>query len=297
MPLAGLRRVLRLLVVLAVALAAAPPARAGDAAMRAPAGYVVAVETTASDPDQAAHILREDQEVSLQIGGALFDGDAVVVREAGSAVIIETVGDRRLRVDAARSPHPIKGELPQGGRFSALAAMVGELFTARPEARTVNLIGRDDPALRLRLGRDAAQKVVPGTRLWIGWQGGVAPYTVEIRRRGEGAVLAAASATGRSAALLLPATASGPLALSVSDASGDEAEIALVASPAPPIPSWIGEGAPTAEFGQVASALWLVAQTPPEWDLQAAALAAAAPGYPAAEALLRRLADGQRPAR
>lgn len=297
MRLAGWRHGV-LVMTLVAACAMNLSARAGDAAMRMPAGYVVGVDISAADPDTAAYVLREGQEVPVQIGGALFDGDQVVVREANAAVTIETVNDRHMRVDAQHSPHPIKGELPAGGRFSAFAAMIGELFRGRPEARTVNLIGRNDDALRLQIGRAVPQHVVPGTRLWVGWQGGVKPYTVEIRDRAGGKVLAATSASGRSAVVGLPREVSGPLVLAVSDAAGAQVHVDLLADPTPPaVPAWISDGAPTPAFGQVASALWLLDRKPAEWDLHAAAIAAEAGSYGAAEELLLRLAEGKRPSR
>ncbi|MFG1363202.1 hypothetical protein [Xanthobacter versatilis] len=297
MRLAGWRHGV-LVMTLVAACAMNLSARAGDAAMRMPAGYVVGVDISAADPDTAAYVLREGQEVPVQIGGALFDGDHVVVREANAAVTIETVNDRHMRVDAQRSPHPIKGELPAGGRFSAFAAMIGELFRGRPEARTVNLIGRNDDALRLQIGRAVPQRVVPGTWLWVGWQGGVKPYTVEIRDRAGGGVLAATGASGRSAVVGLPREASGPLVLAVSDAAGAQVHVDLLADPTPPaVPAWISDGAPTPAFGQVASALWLLDRKPAEWDLHAAAIAAEAGNYGAAQELLLRLAEGKRPSR
>ncbi|MFS8038940.1 hypothetical protein ACI7BZ_18615 [Xanthobacter sp. AM11] len=272
---------------------------AGDADMRTPAGYIVGLELPAADPDMAAHVQREGQKMPVQIGGALFDGDEVVVRDTGAAVTIETVNDRQLRVDATRSPHRITGALPSGGRFSALAAMIGELFASKPAARTVNLIGRNDETLRLQMGRGVPQRVVPGSRLWLGWQGGAAPFSVEVRAPGDaGAVLAATPANGRSAVLTLPLDAAGPLVLMVRDGAGEEARVELLAhAEAPPVPAWITESAPTPAFGQVASALWLLERKPAEWDLQAAAIAAEAGHYAAAEELLRRLAEGRKPKR
>ncbi|MFG1479797.1 hypothetical protein V5F53_14225 [Xanthobacter sp. V4C-4] len=299
-PAAPLRAGLRpAWLALFLLVAGSPAAMARDADTRTPAGYIIGMELPAADPEAAAHVLREGQEIPVQIGGALFDGDQVVVGEAGAVVTIETVNDRQLRVDAARSPHPVVGALPSGGRFSALAAMIGELFESRPAARTVNLIGRGDEALRLKMGRGVPQRVVPGTRLWLGWQGGVAPFTVEVRAPGAGgAVLSATPAAGRSAAPTLPPAASGRLVLAVRDGEGEEALVDLLAdAAAPPVPAWVTEGAPTPAFGQVAGALWLLDQTPAEWDLQAAALAAEAGRYGAAEELLRRLADGRKPGR
>jgi len=289
----GLRRALLAVLVVAGSL----PALARAADMRTPAGYIIAVELSAADADAAAHVQREGQQLPVQIGGALFDGDTVVVREAGTVVTIETVHDRQLRVDAARSPHLVTGALPSGGRLSAFAALIGELFESRPAPRAVNLIGRNDAALRLEMGRGVPQQVVPGTRLWLGWQGGEAPFTVEIRAPGPaGAVLAATAATGRTATLALPSAAAGPLALVLRDGAGEEVQLDLrAAAGAPPVPPWIGEAAPTAAFGQVAGALWLLERQPAEWDLQAAALAAEAGSYAAAEELLRRLAEGRKP--
>lgn len=293
--LPALRHALAALLVLVAVM----PAMARDADMRTPAGYIVGMELPATDPGMAAHVQREGQKMPVQIGGALFDGDEVVVRDAGAAVTIETVNDRQLRVDATHSPHRVTGALPSGGRFSALAAMIGELFESKPAARTVNLIGRNDETLRLQMGRGAAQRVVPGTRLWLGWQGGAAPFTIEIRAPGEGgAVLSATPATGRSAALTLPSTASGRLVLEVRDSADEAVQVGLLAqADPPPVPAWISEGAPTPAFGQVASALWLLERKPAEWDLQAAALAADAGHYAAAEELLRRLAEGWKPKR
>lgn len=298
-PRRALARLLPLAGLLAAHLAAMVPAQARDADMRPPAGYIVGVELPDTDPEAAAHLLREGQEIPVQIGGALFDGDAVVVRAPGAAVTIETVNDRQLRVDAARSPHPVTGALPTGGRFSAIAAMIGELFETKPSARTVNLIGRNDGPLRLQIGRGAPQRVVPGTRLWLGWQGGVAPFTVEIRAGGpDSAVLATAPVSGRTATLALPPSAAGSLVLAIRDGEGAEAKVDLLADPAaPPVPAWIAEGAPTPAFAQVAGALWLLERKPAEWDLQAAALAAEAGRYGAAEELLRRLAEGRKPGR
>ncbi|MFG1345202.1 hypothetical protein V5F59_09935 [Xanthobacter autotrophicus DSM 431] len=290
---------LRLAPLALLLLAGGLPAMARDADTRTPAGYIVGMELPATNPDVAAHVQREGQEMPVQIGGALFDGDKVVVRDAGAVVTIETVNDRHLRVDAARSPHLVTGALPSGGRFSALAAMIGELFESKPAARTVNLIGRNDETLRLQMGRSVPQRVVPGTRLWLGWQGGEAPFTVEIRTPGKGGVLlSAVPATGRSATLALPPEASGPLVLAVRDGAGEEVQVELlVNAEAPPVPAWVSEGAPTPAFGQVAGALWLLERNPAEWDLQAAALAAEAGHYAAAEELLRRLAEGRKPRR
>ncbi|MFK8252769.1 hypothetical protein [Ancylobacter terrae] len=270
------------------------PAQAQDG-MRPPAGYILALDSAAADPDAASHILREGQEVPVQIGGALFAGDQVVVADPTTAVTIETAGDGQLRIDAARSPHPVKGELPTGGRLSALAALIGELFQSKPEARTVNLIGRTDPELRLTLGRGVPQRVVAGAPLWVGWSGGVAPFAVTIGAAGA-PPLARVEARTPAARLDLPAGTGGPLVLTVRDAQGAEARIDLVAGPPPELPDWIATGTPTPDFAKVAGALWLIERQPAEWDLYAAALAAQAGDYPAAQELLRRLAAGERPA-
>ena len=112
---------------------------------RRPAGYVVAVETPDGAP--APILRRQGQELDVLVWTPLFDGDALEVSGKAS-VAIETAKDKRLVVDAARSPHRVSGELGGGSKFAGLASRLGELFKAKPDATPTNLVGRSDGALR-----------------------------------------------------------------------------------------------------------------------------------------------------
>jgi hypothetical protein len=170
----GMTRFLAALVAL-FTLAAAPAA-----AQQRPAGFVTGLDLPEGAP--APVLRRQGEALDVQVWRELFDGDALEISGKAS-VTIETAKDKRLVVDAARSPHRIEGELGGGGKFATFAATLGELFKSKPEKTPANLVGRsNDAAPRLLPGRsDEPQIVVPGQPIWVGWQGGTAPFTVELR--------------------------------------------------------------------------------------------------------------------
>lgn len=273
------------------ALACLPVAQAQT---RRPAGYVVAVEAPEGAP--AAVVRREGQPVAAQVWTPLFDGDAVEV--AGpTVVVIETAKDKRLAVDAARSPHRVEGEMGGGGRFAALAARLGELFRAKPDATPANLVGRADPPPRFAFAQER-QTVAPGAAIWIAWRDGAAPYTLELigqsgRRSLDPRPLARAKVEARQARLLVPAQAKGRLTLVLRDAEGREARLAATTGPAPRAPDWVRRGAPTPRTATLAQAIELLDRTPARFDLYAAGLLADLDDAPA-RAMLARLARGAR---
>lgn len=272
------------------ALAAFVPS--AQAEMRRPAGYVVAVEAPEGAP--AALVRREGQPIAAQVWTPLFDGDAVEV--AGpTVVVIETAKDKRLAIDAARSPHRVEGEM--GGRFAALAARLGDLFRAKPEATPANLVGRADPPPRFAFGQ-GHQSVAPGQPIWIAWRGGTAPFTLDLvgqsgARKQDLRPLAGVRVATRQARLDVPARAKGRLSLVLRDAEGREARIAVTSGPAPRSPDWVREGAPTPQTARLAEAVDLLDRKPARFDLYAAGLLASLDDAPA-RAMLARLARGAR---
>ena len=279
-------------LVIALAGLALMFASAAAAPLR-PAGYVVALDAPEDAP--APVLRRQGEALDVQVWRELFDGDVLEV--AGKAVVtIETAKDKRLAVDAARAPHRISGELAGGGRFAALAATLGELFRAKPDAAPANLVGRNDAAPRLRMGQAAApQVVVAGAAVWARWQGGTPPFTVEITRPSRPKrALAAATAETREARLDVPAQAAGRLTLVIRDAAGLEARAPLRAQAAPPpTPEWIAAGAPTPEMRQLAAAAHLLGDDKRRYQLLAAGMAAELGSAPA-RALLDIIARGDR---
>ncbi len=264
---------------------------------RTPAGYVTAVESPEREGRPGAVLKRDGQTLDVQIWTSLFDGDVLEVAEG--VVTIETAKDKRATIDPSRSPHRIEGELPTAGRFSAIAAVVGDLFRQKPTRNAAGLIGRTG-APEIRTGGGAVQKVIAGQSLWIGWNGGAAPYMIEIigqseKRSRDLRILASQKSETDSASLFIPATASGDLTLVVRDAIGREAKRALVTTLPPRFPEWVTAGAPTSEFAQVARALYLLEDASGQMDMLAATLAAEALDYPAAVTLRTMLADGRRP--
>ncbi|MFN3892315.1 MAG: hypothetical protein ACK4MV_18130 [Beijerinckiaceae bacterium] len=264
---------------------------------RAPAGFITAVEAPEREGRPTAILKRAGQPVDLQIWTSLFDGDVLEV--ADGAVTIETARDKRVVIDAARSPHHIEGELPTAGRFSAVASVIGDLFRQKPSRNSAGLIGRTG-APEIRIGGGAVQKVVSGQPLWVAWVGGSSPYEIEIRGQSEQRkrniqILAAQKSEGDAALLTLPRSASGNLTLIVRDAAGREAKRSLQTIPAPKFPAWIGAGSPTPEFEQVARAIYLLDDKTRGMDMLAATIAAQAGEYPAAVNLRTILGDGRRP--
>ena len=283
--------------MLAVIACLAFGAPGADAQGRAPAGYVTAVDAPERDGRPGAVLRREGQEIDVQIWTPLFDGDVLEI--ASGAVTIETARDKRLVVDAARSPHRIEGELPTAGRFSAVASVIGDLFRQKPSRNAATLIGRTG-APEIRIGGGAVQKVVAGQPLWLAWAGGAAPFAIEIvgqsqKRSLDVRVLASHASEADQALITIPKTASGNLTLIVRDAAGREAKRKLLTGPAPAFPPWIAAGAPTPEFEKVARALYLLEDKSGARDMYAGAIAMQAGDYPAAANLLSILAQGGRP--
>jgi hypothetical protein len=288
-----MRRLLRALAgalaLLATVLGGTAPARAQE---RRPAGYVVAVEAPQGAP--APVLRREGQPIEAQVWTPLFDGDALEV-EGAAAVVIETAKDKRLRVDSARSPHRVVGEMGGGGRFASLAARLGDLFRAKPEATATNLVGRAAAPPRFTLGAERGQRVAAGAPLWAAWRDGAAPFTLELHSaaRSARAPLAAIRTDAQSAALVAPAGATGALTLLLRDAEGRVAKAELTVAPAPSPPDWIEAGAPTPETAALARAVELLSRKPARHDFYAAGLLAGRDDAPA-RALLDRLAKGGR---
>jgi len=277
---------------LALLAAIAAPATAGA---RGQAGYVTALDIPDGAP--APVLRRQGEALDVQVWTELFDGDALEV--AGAAkVTIETAKDKRLVVDAARSPHRIAGELGGGGRFAALAATLGDLFRGKPETQATNLVGRNDAAPRLRIGQTPERQiVVAGKPVWAAWQGGAAPFTVEIRgqsrmRRLDIRVLGSQTTEARDAKIVIPGHAAGHLTLIIRDASGLEAQAWLQAqSTLPQTPDWIARGAPTPEMAKLATAVHWLGRDPHVYDFLAAGVAAEL-DTPPARHLLDMIARG-----
>lgn len=264
-----------------------------------PAGYVTAVDAPEQDGKPGVVIRRAGQEIEVQIWTPLFNGDVLEV-SGPAKVVIETVKDKRATIDAAHSPHTIEGALAGDGKMSEISSLIGDLFRSKPTRDAVNLIGRSDPSPRMRLGEGAMQRVIAGKPVWLAWQGGNPPYTIEVRgqtamRKHDIGVLAQAVAPMREATIDIPPTASGRLTLVIRDSAGLEFHKPVETGAAPPIPTWVSAGAPTGEFATVAEALFLLTQNKGAYDLLAATRAATVKDYPPARELLRQLAEGRRP--
>ena len=277
-----------LLAILLLAL----PVLSASAETDRPAGYVVALETPEGAP--APVLRRQGQALDMQVWTPLFDGDAVEV--SAGAVVIETAKDKRLRIEASTSPHRVTGEL--GGRFAAFAASLGELFRAKPEARATALVGRSGEPPRFALGAARGQRVAAGAPIWAGWRGGTPPFALSLvgqsdKRNRDARAPASLPTPEQGARLAVPVDASGRLTLVLRDAEGREARAALTVGPAPALPHWIAQGAPSRETATLARAADLLSRKPARHDFHAAGLLAAQDDAPA-RAFLARLLRGAR---
>lgn len=262
------------------------------AQQRYPAGYITAIEglTEAAEPD--AVVLREGQALDAQVGAALFAGDRIVTRGA-AAVTIETVADKRARIDAARSPHDIRGELPAGGRMAEIAGLIGDLFKSKPSTRTTNLVGRSDDKPVIRIGQGQRQEIAAGEPVWLRWQAGVAPFTVDLRPEGRARLAGLPlTTTANEAVIPVAREAKGRMAIIVRDAAGQTARLPLSIVRPRPVPDWIAAASPTAEYAVVAGALHQLKQNGAKAAVQAASRLHTVPGYAPARQLRDRLAKG-----
>ena len=105
---------------------------------RRPAGYVTSVVSQEKDGKQDVVLVREGQDIEVQIWTPLFDGDTLKVSGAGS-VTIESLKDKRIVITAQSSPHQITGQLSNTGRLTRISAMMGELFKAKPRTASVTI--------------------------------------------------------------------------------------------------------------------------------------------------------------
>ena len=179
-------------------------------AMR-PAGYITEINAAPAD----MRLLREGQPIDVQIFTPLFARDTLELRGNGT-LTIETIKHKRRILNASSGVLVVEGELPSGGRVEEITAMIGDLFRAKPNRNTTNLIGRAGPEPVLAIGNGKVQKVVIGMSLWLSWQGGTAPFTWLVD--GQPLLLATRD---RESLLSLPG--SGFVTLSVIDATGQSA--------------------------------------------------------------------------
>lgn len=285
-------RLIRFLGAL-LALFAAHQAMA-QRAMR-PAGFITEINAEPGD----VRLLREGQAVEVQIFTPLFARDTLEMRGNGT-LTIETIKDKRRILNASSGVLVIEGELPSGGRVQEFTAMIGDLFRTKPNRNATNLIGRSGPEPVLAIGNGKVQKVEIGMPLWLSWQGGTAPFTIELRgqtasRKHQIGVLASVKSEGREARLTLPERAAGTLTLIVRDAAGLEARLKLLTATAPIIPPQISAASPTPEFARVAQALFLLKNESQAFDLMAASRLSEVKSYPPAAALLDMISHGKRP--
>lgn len=198
----------------ATAVLFAPAALAQDGA---PAGYVMDMALSGKDASIRKGVARKGEELEVKLLMPLYDGDTVFVRDAASRIELDMGTGDTVEVGGARLRYAVKGEIDTGDSTWSLISAIGDALGGSGDAGVPdNMVSKGTGELSVPIAVHEANYVVPGARaLWIGWAGGIAPFSIAVS--GQDVPYKAAD---RAVELPMPAPANGRFAVEVTDASG-----------------------------------------------------------------------------
>ncbi len=267
-------------------LSGAIAAVAGD---RTPAGYVTEISLSGEDAAAKTVIVRDGGEIAAKLMMPVYDGDIVFLREAASRIVLETGGGMTVRIGGSVMRFAVTGELDTGDSTWGIIAAIGGVFSGDDEPAPENMVSKGG-TLKMPMASRGSNMVLKSRQaLWLGWEGGTAPFTVSLAGEG-GETRLAAELSGTEAEIVLPAAVKERFTLVVRDAEQQKVQVRLRLAERLP------EGAPPASAsaaGTLALAAWLTGQGEGTWRIEAAQMlhgstAAAAP------ALLDKIRTGWR---
>jgi len=257
----------------------APAAMAQDGA---PAGYVMDMALSGKDAEVKKGVARKGEELEVKLLMPVYDGDTVFVRDAASRIELDLGSSGTIEVGGARLRYPVQGEIDTGDSTWSLISAIGDALGGSGDAGVPdNMVSKGTGELSVPIAVHEANYVVAGGKtLWLGWAGGVAPYSVTVA--GQDAPLTVAD---QAAELAMPAPANGRFTVEIADASGHRTSLRFRLKdklPAPPADIARRSDGPAKAL---AMAAWLSKQDDGAWRVAAAQLLDGGKG--SAEALLR----------
>ena len=156
---------------------------------RAPAGYLVTLKLAGADAASKEVVIRNGGEIAGKLMMPLYDGDVVFVRDPASSIGVELGDGTTMTLGRGLARFKLKGEIDTGdGTLGILAAIAG-VFAGEGEQAPENMAAKGS-SLRMPMAVRGANLIRKDRNgLWLGWQGGTAPFSVSISTGGENTLL------------------------------------------------------------------------------------------------------------
>ena len=267
------------------------------AADPAPAGYLVAINLAGQDLSQKTAIVRQGKELEPRLMMPVFEGDAVFLRDTQSRISVELGNGQTVEVGGGTPRYEVKGEIDTGDDTWSIIAAVGAILgsSSGDEGIAPDTMAAKGSGITVPMAVHTANYLVRGARdIWLPWQGGTAPDSVNLGAEGaEG--LREDSIDIAEVTFSMPADSPDRFALVIRDANGASAVVRFrVAEALPELPGDV-VARPDGPAKHLAAAAWLTGLKDGAWSVEAAqALKAKAENEPAAAALLDQMEAGWR---
>ncbi len=257
------------------------------AAGSTPAGYIVEILLIGEDKDRGTAVVRNKADLQPKLMMPLFAGDAVYVKDAKSHILIETGGGETITVGASSMRVEISGEIDTGGGTWNILAAIGGIFAGDDGQAPENMVAKGG-GLKMPMARRNGNLLLAGRRkLWLGWLGGTAPFTVALMDQGVETQLAS-GITATATDLVLPEKMPDRFGLVLRDAA--QQQVRLRFRFAGRLPRFEEELLPSVT-SRLAQAAFLTGQADGAWTVEAAQVLREG-GGPAADALLAHVQSG-----
>jgi hypothetical protein len=213
--------------------------------------------------------------VHVHLGTAVLPGDRFTLSRPGQSVTLQLADGRKLRFDQP-GEHRVPESRPMG-RLATILGSIPDLF-GDDSGLGGTAVSRDfdrcgmpgflpEPPQLPAVPESGARLAAGALDLRLAWQGGCAPYAVELRRDGT-VVAQRGGLTDRAAHLQGLTLAPGRYELVISGKGGAESAFTVdVSDDAPTLPQDLqGE---TGDLAGLANAVWLAQQDEGRWMLEA----------------------------
>lgn len=249
-----------LLSVLMMLAAVAPVRAAGGT----PAGYITDLALTGADAAAKTVVVRDGAEIPARLMMPLFAGDVVFIREPASAVGVETGKGEVVTLGADLRRYTVEGQLDTGDSTWSIISAISDVFAGEGDQAPENMVSKGND-LKMPMVVRGTNLIGPDrTHLWLGWEGGAAPYAVGFSANGGDEKVLATGIMDQSTVIELPDEADGRFTLAIYDSRLFAVKVKVKRATIVPVPQ-DGEG-----FRNIAAAAKLSGKGKGEWLLEAA---------------------------
>jgi hypothetical protein len=230
-----------------------------------PAGYVTDLSLTGADAAARTVVVRDGAEIQAKLMMPLYAGDVVFIREPASSVGVEVGNGEVVTLGADLRRYAVEGEIDTGDSTWGILGAISDVFAGEGDQPPENMVSKGGD-LKMPMAIRGANMIQAGRKsLWLGWDGGTAPYTVSLEDEA-GAVVLASDVAGLSADVELPAAVGKRFTLAVRDARRQVVQLRVRRSEE--VPGVASRAGSPAQL--IASAALLTAEGKGEWSLEAA---------------------------